>query len=86
MKRGLSSQTEASLLNPHHRVVMEEAQAEEPEQAVRLIARQLITSFRTAFDRDRPPFDMEALASFQGIKIGTEAPRHSKDAELVTDE
>jgi hypothetical protein len=64
--------------------VLEETGESDPAAAVRAKARELIAQFHGAFG-ETPPFNMEALASFRGIRPSSEPPAHSPDAELCPD-
>jgi Zn-dependent peptidase ImmA (M78 family) len=64
--------------------LLEETGEEDPREAVRAKARELIALFHQSFG-GRPPFDMQALASLRGILPSSEPPAHSPDAELHPD-
>jgi hypothetical protein len=57
--------------------------ASDPVAAIRSKARDSIERFRQTFGEPTMPFDVEALASFLGIRRSDAAPSHSEDAELV---
>ena len=57
--------------------------ASDPVVAIRSKARDAIERFRETFGEPTMPFDVEALASFLGIRRSDVAPSHSEDAELV---
>lgn len=54
-----------------------------PVQAIRLIARQVLSDFLHAFPDEGPAINLEALASFRSIRLTNEPPSFSEDAELV---
>lgn len=64
--------------------VLKETGENDPTAAVRAKARELVAQFHGAFG-EMPPFNMEALASFRGIRPSSEPPAHSPDAELCPD-
>lgn len=68
------------------RAIMADTGTDNPELAVRHLARRLLDEFCRAFDGVQPPIDLEALASFRGIRMLVGPPQHSEDAELVPDE
>jgi hypothetical protein len=61
---------------------MEEMKDDDPESAVRAKARLIVRDFCVAFDAS-PPFNLEAMASFRGLRASKQAPRHSKDSEIA---
>jgi hypothetical protein len=69
-------------IHPHVRAVMQEMQADDPVSAVRAKARALMGQFLEYFPGE-PPFDLEALASFRGLKPSQDSPRHSPDSEIA---
>lgn len=58
--------------------------SDDPILAIRNRVRFFMLQFSSFFPETAPPIDMEALASFRGIKISNEPPQHSDDAELVS--
>lgn len=69
--------------HPHLTAIVEKAGADDPESAIRILARRLIDHARRQLDLDRPPFDLEMIAGLLGIPLCDESPQHSEDAELV---
>jgi Zn-dependent peptidase ImmA (M78 family) len=57
----------------------------DPRDAVRAKARALLRQYESLFGEPPLPMDIEALASLRGVRKCSEAPAHSKDAELVCD-
>lgn len=74
--------TVSSLIHPHIRAVMQETGEDDPRTAVRTKAQSVVRQFRSAFD-DSPPFNLDALASFRGLRHSTDAPEFSKDSEIA---
>lgn len=72
--------------HPHIIGIMSEAQVDNPELAIRILARRLLNDSRLKLELDKPPFDLELIASLRGIKICDEHPEHSEDAELIPTE
>lgn len=64
--------------------LLREMKSKDPELAVRQKARQLVKEYCEAIGED-VPLDLNALASYRGIKLSDEMPVHSADAELVPD-
>jgi len=57
---------------PRHesvRALLEEMGGDDPEAAIRSRARALIDELRSAFAWEGPPFDLAALASYQGFQV-----------------
>jgi len=69
-------------LHRHIRAVMEETGQDDPRAAVRAKAQSVIRDFHQAF-RKPPPFNLEAMASFRGLKPSAEPPRFSRDSEIA---
>jgi IrrE N-terminal-like domain len=63
--------------------LVKETGSDNPRDAVRIKARELITLYRSCFGEPSMPLDVEALASLRGIRKSEEVPTHSRDAELV---
>jgi hypothetical protein len=61
---------------------MEETAEDDPSAAVREKARCVIREFHQAFGQI-PPFNVEALASFRGLRSSEEQPKFSKDSEIA---
>ncbi len=59
--------------------------AVDASNAVRQMARELVTKFVQSFGEPVIPFNLEALASFIGIPISNEQPLYSTDGELAAD-
>lgn len=57
--------------------------ASSPEEAVRLKARELMTTYQTTLGDPEMPIDVDVLASLQGIHASDDLPIQSPDAELV---
>ena len=74
--------TARSRIHAHIRAVMQETGEDDPRTAVRTKARAVIEQFRSAFDA-RPPFNLDALASFRGLRHSDDAPKFSKDSEIA---
>ena len=64
--------------------VLDETGEDDPRDAIRAKARELVALYHASFG-GRPPFSMEALASLRGILPSSEPPAHSPDAELRPD-
>jgi hypothetical protein len=64
--------------------ILDETGEDDPREAIRAKARELVTDFHATFG-DMPPFKMDVLASFRGIRPSSEPPAHSPDAELQPD-
>lgn len=57
--------------------------ASSPEEAVRLKARELMTTYQTTLGDPEMPIDVDVLASLQGIHASDDLPIQSPDAELI---
>lgn len=68
--------------HPHVQAVIDETGEPDPFDAVRAKARQLVTDYTAALG-ETPPFNVEALASYRGLRASTDAPRFSLDSELA---
>lgn len=66
------------------RALMEQTGTTNPFDAIRQRAQELVSKFYAAF-HEEPPFDMECLASLQGLHLSSEAPKLSPDAEIAPD-
>ena len=64
--------------------VLDETGEDDPRDAIRVKARELVELYHATFG-EKPPFKMEALASLKGIRPSSEPPAHSHDAELQPD-
>lgn len=62
--------------------VLQETGEADPATAVRTKARAVIREFLATFG-GIPPIDLEAVASFRGLRLSSDAPRHSPDAEIA---
>lgn len=65
--------------------LIRETGAATPVEAVRLAAREVLDKFFAWFPNEGVPINVEALASFRSIRMTTEPPSFSEDAELVPD-
>ena len=65
------------------RTLLQKMKAANPVEAIRLVARQVLADFLSAFPDDGPEINVEALASFRSIRFAKEPPSFSEDAELV---
>jgi Zn-dependent peptidase ImmA (M78 family) len=61
---------------------MEETGEADPERAVRAKARQVVRHYVETF-QERPPFNLEAMASLRGLQVTQEVPKHSPDSEIA---
>ncbi len=68
--------------HPSIRALVREMKEPDPAIAVRAKARQVLAEFRAVFAGE-PPFNLEALASFRGLRSSDDAPRHSEDSEIA---
>lgn len=68
--------------HPSIRALVREMKEPDPAIAVRAKASQVLAAFRAVFAGE-PPFNLEALASFRGLRSSTDAPRHSEDSEIA---
>lgn len=68
--------------HPHVTAIMEETGEADPVRAIRAKSRALVREFVSTFGGD-PPFDLEALASFRGLVVSQDMPRHSPDSEIA---
>lgn len=59
--------------------------AANPVDAIRLLARQVLDGYLSAFGCDGPPLNVEALASYRSIRKSPDPPSFSDDAELIPD-
>lgn len=59
--------------------------AADATEAIRVRARELISTFVAAFGEPTMPVDMNVLTSLRGIRTSDERPFHSPDAELSPD-
>ena len=62
--------------------LLREMKESDPEAAVRAKARSVLSEYLAMFGGD-PPFNLEALASFRGLRSSSDAPRHSEDSEIA---
>lgn len=67
--------------HPHIRTLVREMKEPDPEAAIRAKAAQVLREFLEVFD-SAPPFNLEALASFRGLRSSADAPQHSEDSEI----
>jgi len=74
--------TSHNRIHRHIRAVMEETGEDDPSAAVRAKAQCVIREFHQAFGHI-PPFNLEALASFRGLRSSAEQPKFSKDSEIA---
>ncbi len=65
------------------RGLLKKTKATSPEEAIRLIAREVLHDFLAMFPDEGPAINVEALASFRSIRMAQEPPSFSEDAELV---
>lgn len=65
--------------------LLKETGETDPRAAVRVKARELVALYTSYFGQPTMPLDVEALASMRGVRKSSEAPTHSRDAELVPD-
>lgn len=68
--------------HPSISALLREMKDLDPDAAVRAKAARVLTEFCEVFGGE-PPFNLEALASFRGLRSTAEAPRHSEDSEIV---
>lgn len=68
--------------HPSIRALVREMKESDPAIAVRAKASQVLSEFRSVFAGE-PPFNLEALASFRGLRSSDDAPRHSEDSEIA---
>lgn len=71
-----------STLHPHIVAVMQEMEAEDPFDAVRMKARRIAEQYAQLFS-EVPPFNMQALASVRDLRWSNEDPRYSADSEIA---
>jgi Zn-dependent peptidase ImmA (M78 family) len=71
------------ILSPEVRALVRSTKASSPEEAIRGLAREVLDTFLNTFPDDGPAVNVEALASFRSIKLVSEPPSFSEDAELV---
>lgn len=64
------------------RTLVQKTKASGPDEAIRLVARQVLADFLSTFPDEGPAINVEALASFRSIRLTNEAPSFSEDAEL----
>src|SRR6476660_5842930 len=65
------------------RTLLQKTKAANSEEAIRVIARQILADFLGTFPDEGPAINVEALASFRSIRLTNESPSFSEDAELV---
>ena len=64
-------------------MLVQRTKAKSPDEAIRLVARQILAGFLDAFPDEGPAINVEALASYRSIRLTAEPPSFSEDAELV---
>lgn len=72
-------------LHEHIVAIMKETAAEDPFEAVRIKARDVVTDFTSVFG-ESPPLDVKALASFRGLHWSDDDPRFSSDSEIAPED
>jgi Zn-dependent peptidase ImmA (M78 family) len=77
--------TEPTVVNDAIATILKETGQSDPAAAVRIKARELIQLYYATF-REKPPFDLKAMASMKGITHSEEAPVYSPDSELLPDD
>lgn len=62
--------------------LLREMKESDPAVAVRAKAANVLREYLVVFGGE-PPFNLEALASFRGLRSSSDAPRHSEDSEIA---
>ncbi len=71
-----------SELHEHVVAIMDETGADDPFEAVRIKAREVVAGFHQTLDKE-PPFCMKTVASFRGLHLSDDDPRFSPDSEIA---
>jgi len=61
---------------------MDETGADDPFEAVRIKAREVVAGFHQTLGKE-PPFCTKTLASFRGLHLSDDDPRFSPDSEIA---
>lgn len=69
-------------LHEHVVAVMKETGQNDPFEAVRIKARDVVSQFHQLFGGS-PPFNVNAIASFRGLTLSDDDPRFSPDSEIA---
>lgn len=77
----MAKQDDVAALHTHVAAILRETGEDDPYVAVRLKARAVIAQYHQMFG-EKPPFNMEAMASLQGLRSSHQAPQHSDDSEI----
>lgn len=71
---------------PHEvQEIIQQTGAQNPVDAIRLLARQQLDGYLSTFGDDGAPINIEALASYRSIRKSPDPPSFSDDAELIPD-
>jgi len=77
----MPSQKRVVPLHPHVTAVLREMGEDDPYVAIRIKAQGVVSQYHQTFG-ETPPFNMQAVASLQGLYSSEQAPQHSEDSEI----